>query len=151
MHGSYQSRIVFADDEARLRQYSALIQVVAVRDDFRLRRPGIACFTQRRIGGLRLTPVRRKHMTAIDRRMLLRDILPGAAAAAAIATVGVTLIPKATRAVPLANDKTGGVKDRQFAEPAQVVVVGPRRGWRGRRRWVCWWRRGRRVCGWRWV
>ena len=22
---------------------------------------------------------------------------------------------------------------------------------RPRRRWVCWWRRGRRICGWRWV
>jgi hypothetical protein len=21
---------------------------------------------------------------------------------------------------------------------------------RARRRWICWWRRGRRVCGWRW-
>lgn len=31
---------------------------------------------------------------------------------------------------------------------AQVVVVAPRH--RRRRRWVCWWSRGRRVCGWRW-
>lgn len=31
------------------------------------------------------------------------------------------------------------------------VQWGP--GWHRprRRRWVCWWRRGRRICGWRWV
>jgi hypothetical protein len=35
------------------------------------------------------------------------------------------------------------------------VQWGPGPGWgppprRRRRRWVCWWHRGRRVCGWRW-
>jgi hypothetical protein len=88
-------------------------------------------------------------MAAIDRRRLLRDILPGAVAVAAVATVGLTLIPQAAEALPLANDKAPALRDRDIAEKAQVVVVGPRRrGWR-RRRWVCWWRRGRRVCGWR--
>jgi hypothetical protein len=35
--------------------------------------------------------------------------------------------------------------------PVTQVQWGP--GWHRprRRRWVCWWRRGRRICGWRWV
>lgn len=87
-------------------------------------------------------------MVAIDRRALLRDVLPGAlVVAAGITTVGVSLLPKAAEAMPLATDKTNALKIGDRAEKAQVVVVGPRR--RRGRRWVCWWHRGRRVCGWR--
>lgn len=72
-------------------------------------------------------------METIDRRRMVCGILCGAPAAA-----GFALMPGATE--------------------AQVVVVGPhhRHHWhhhhhrrRHHRRWVCWWHRGRRVCGWR--
>jgi hypothetical protein len=41
-----------------------------------------------------------------------------------------------------------------MVQKAQVVVVAPGRGRRRwhrnrRQRWVCWWHRGRRICGWR--
>ena len=71
-------------------------------------------------------------METIDRRRMVRGILCGALAAA-----GFALMPGATEA---------------------QVVVGPhhRHHWhhhhhrrRHHRRWVCWWHRGRRVCGWR--
>jgi hypothetical protein len=92
-------------------------------------------------------------MTAIDRRTLLRTILPGALATVGIATIGLTLAPKAAEAVPLAADKLGAAKTLDPVEKAQVVVVDPRgrrrRHWHRRRRRVCWWRRGRRVCVWR--
>ena len=94
-------------------------------------------------------------MAAIDRRTLLRDILPGAVVlAAGVTTVGFAVMPKVAEAIPLVIDKTNALRGDHLAEKAQVVVVGPRRRhWRRNRRgqrWVCWWRRGRRVCGWRW-
>lgn len=90
-------------------------------------------------------------MAAIDRRSLLRDILPGAivtaAGVTAIAGIGLSLAPQnVAEAAPLSMDKINAVRAGSPVEKAQVVVVGPRRR---RRRWVCWWRRGRRVCGWR--
>jgi hypothetical protein len=92
-------------------------------------------------------------MTAIDRRTLLRDILPGALVTAAgltaVAAAGLSVVPSGpAEAMPLTVDKIKALRTVEVAEKAQVVVVGPRRR---RRRWVCWWRRGRRVCGWRWV
>ena len=98
-------------------------------------------------------------MAAIDRRTLLRNILPGAVVTiAGVATIGVAIAPTAVEAMPLAAGKTIPLiaDDDDLLHEAQVVVVGPRRGpwrrpWRRRgRRWVCWWSRGRRVCGWRW-
>jgi hypothetical protein len=83
-------------------------------------------------------------MAAIDRRALLRDILPGAAVATvAVATAGWAVTPKVAEAVPLAPLNTGAATFNDLVEKAQ---------WR-RRRWVCWWSRSRRrrVCGWRWV
>jgi hypothetical protein len=90
-------------------------------------------------------------MAGIDRRTLLRNILPGAVVTAvgvtAIATVGLSLVPpNAAQALPV--DKLNALKTTDLVEKAQVVVVGPRRR---RRRWTCWWYRGRRRCGWRWV
>ncbi len=79
-------------------------------------------------------------MTIIDRRGLVRGILCGAAAA------GLALTPGATDAMPFDNRVAGSPDD--LVEKAQVVVVAPRRRPR-HRRWVCWWHRGRRVCGWR--
>jgi hypothetical protein len=93
-------------------------------------------------------------MAAIDRRSLLRDVLPGAivtvAGVTAIAGIGLSLAPQnVAEAAPLTMDKINALRGGEQAEKAQVVIVGPRRRrWR-RRRWVCWWRRGRRVCGWR--
>ena len=84
-------------------------------------------------------------MTAIDRRALRIDILPGAS----VVTIGVVTAGWAVttsnfaHAVPLAAAKTTGAAIGDLIEKAQ-----PRR-----RRWVCWWSRSRqrRVCGWRWV
>jgi hypothetical protein len=84
-------------------------------------------------------------MAAIDRRTLLRDILPGAAVVTiGVATAGWAITtPNLAQAVPLAAAKTPGAAIGDLVEKAQ-----PRR-----RRWVCWWSRSRRrrVCGWRWV
>ena len=94
-------------------------------------------------------------MTAVDRRTVLRSILPGAVVAVAgVAAIGLTV--NSAEALPLAAGKINPLKDlpdESLIEKAQVVIVDPwrrRRRWRGGRRWVCWWRRGRRVCGWRW-
>ena len=88
-------------------------------------------------------------MTAIDRRTLLKDLLPGALATAGIVSAGLALMPKVAEAVPLAVEKTGAAKTVDPVEKAQVVVVHPRRRRRRHRRQVCSWRRGRRVCVWR--
>jgi hypothetical protein len=88
-------------------------------------------------------------MTGISRRTLLRDIFPGAVVTVvgvtAIAAAGVSLVPKAAEALPVTADGLNALKPTtDLIEKAQW-----RRG--RRRRWVCWWHRGRRVCGWRWV
>jgi len=82
-------------------------------------------------------------MNEVDRRRLVRGILFGAAAA------GLALAPVAATAMPLDDRLPGALDD--WIEKAQVVIVNP--GPRRRRRRVrrCWWQRGRRVCGWRWV
>jgi hypothetical protein len=86
-------------------------------------------------------------MNTIDRRRMLRDILSGAAVVtAAVATAGLALIPDEVEADPLATEMSLAGTAAGFTDYAQVFVGGPRR----RRRWVCWWHRGRRVCGWRW-
>jgi hypothetical protein len=93
-------------------------------------------------------------MVAVDRRSLLRSVLPGAivtvASVTAIAGIGMSLVPQNTAdAAPLTMDKINALRGGEAVEKAQVVIVGPRRPRRRRRRWVCWWRRGRRVCAWR--
>jgi hypothetical protein len=89
-------------------------------------------------------------MTAIDRRAMLRDILPGAlVATVGVAAVGLTITPEAAESMPIeAGDLLNTEKAEDLDARAQVVVVGGRRR---RRRRVCFWRRGRRVCVWRWV
>ena len=88
-------------------------------------------------------------MTAMSRRFLITKTLPGAAVAiAGIGTIAWTVTPDVAEAVPLAVSRGVPLKVEDLVEKAQVIVV-PRR--HRRRRWVCWWRRGRRVCGWRWV
>jgi hypothetical protein len=81
-------------------------------------------------------------MKTIDRRRLVRGLLFGAGAAS------LALTPGAAMAMPLDDRLPGALDD--WVDKAQVVVVGPgpRRRRRVRR---CWWQRGRRVCGWRWV
>ncbi len=79
-------------------------------------------------------------MTAIDRRAMLSTLL-GAAAAAAL---GLALAPGSAECAPLTMDKGLTAPASNLVEEA-VVVVHRRRP----RRRVCWWRRGRRVCGWR--
>ena len=83
----------------------------------------------------------------MSRREMLTDVLAGAA----ITAVGVTMIgwavaPKGAEAAPIGIHKPAGAESDELIKKAQVVVVNPRRR---RRRWVCWWRRGRRICGWR--
>ena len=85
-------------------------------------------------------------MEQIDRRSLLTGII----CSAAIATVGLTILPKAAKSLPLGAIKAGAVKSEDLVEEARVTVhVHPRRRHRGRH-WRCWWHRARRVCGWRW-
>jgi len=84
-------------------------------------------------------------MTEIDRRHVLTGILCGAV----VATVGLTVIPKAAQSLPLGAVKAGAVKPEDLVEEARVTVhVHPRHRHR-HRHWRCWWHRGRRVCGWR--
>ena len=83
-------------------------------------------------------------MKEIDRRIMLTQILCGAA----VAAVGLAAMPKAAKAMPSDAIKDGVGKPAGLVEDARVVVhVHPRR--HRHRRWRCWWHRGRRVCGWR--
>lgn len=90
-------------------------------------------------------------MDTPNRRAFL-GLAQNAVAAAAIGAIGVRFIAVAD-AMPIAPKlgHTDGPSDlltqAQWGPP-------PRRGWGHRRprsrRWVCWWHRGRRRCGWRW-
>ncbi|RBP11995.1 hypothetical protein DFR50_115102 [Roseiarcus fermentans] len=82
-------------------------------------------------------------MNTMDRRKFLVAALCGAGA-------GLALAPLAASALPLDAGAAGRLAGEMNddVERAQVVIVNGRPR---RRRWVCWWRRGRRVCGWRWV
>ena len=82
-------------------------------------------------------------MRTIDRRGFARAILFGAAAA------GLGLAPGAATAMPL-DDRVLGALD-EWIENAQAWVGPPPRRRPRRRVWRCWWHRGRRNCGWRWV
>lgn len=92
-------------------------------------------------------------MTVMSRRALLANILPGAVAAAGVATAGLSLMPSAASAMPVGVPNLDQMKPDDLVEKAQFVIHsnrGPRRGYRhGGRRWVCWWDRGRQRCGWR--
>ncbi len=83
-------------------------------------------------------------MQTIDRRTLFRNILVAVAATAAGSVLGAN----AGEAMPV--DAHVAAPSDPKIQKAQVVVVR-RHPRRRRRRWVCWWRRGRRVCGWRWI
>ena len=93
-------------------------------------------------------------MEAIDRRSALRSIL-----CVAVATgCSTALLPNSAEALPLALKKDFATPTDDLKHEAQAVVRRPpprplpvRHRRRRRRRWTCYWRRGRRVCGWRWV
>lgn len=72
-------------------------------------------------------------MTAVDRRGILRLVLGGVAAT----TAGLALIPGRAEAAPLIMKQGPAPELESFVE--KVVV-------RVRRRRVCSWRNGRRVC-----
>jgi hypothetical protein len=94
---------------------------------------------------------RRKLMDAMSRRAMLTNVLPGAVVAiAGVGTLGWAVVPEVADAMPLAVAKGNLVKVDDLAVKAQVVVHPSRRRGRRGRRWVCWWHRGRRRCGWRW-
>ena len=85
-------------------------------------------------------------MELIDRRSFARGFLFGTAVAAA----ALTLSSETVQAMPLDARAPGALDD--WIMKAQAVVVRPVPRRRPRRRvWRCWWNRGRRVCGWRWV
>ena len=91
-------------------------------------------------------------MTVMSRRTLLANLLPGAIAVAGVATVGLSLLPEEASAMPASGLKPDQVKPDDLIEKVQWHHPhhgGWRRGPR-HRRWVCWWHRGRRICGWRW-
>ena len=81
-------------------------------------------------------------MTGIQRREMFRVMLGGAV----IATAGLALLPVGAESAPLTMSKSLPAPTENRVEEA-VVVVRRRRV----RRRVCWWRRGRRICRWRWV
>jgi hypothetical protein len=84
-------------------------------------------------------------MKEIDRRALTRGMLFGAA----VVAVGLATPSETASAMPLGDRIPGAVDD--WIKKTQVWV-GPAPRRRPRRRvWRCWWRRGRRVCGWVWV
>ena len=84
-------------------------------------------------------------MKTIDRRSFARGFLSGTVVAAAALTVR----SETVQAMPL-DERVPGALDDWIAQAQVWVGTGPRRH-RGRRVRRCWWSRGRRVCGWRWV
>ena len=85
-------------------------------------------------------------MELIDRRSFARAVLFGTAVAAAT----LTLSSETAQAMPLDARAPSALDD--WIMKAQAVVVRPIPRRRPRRRVRrCWWSRGRRVCGWRWV
>ncbi len=75
---------------------------------------------------------------------LSRRAVLACGSSAAMALVGAALLPRLAEAAPLPVAPAGNGLDDALVQKAQAVVVVPRR-----RRRVCWWRRGRRVCAWR--
>ena len=92
-------------------------------------------------------------MEVMDRRNLLQGLLFSAVATG----LGTSVLLTAAKAAPIPLEKDLANKLEPLTENAQVTVHGrpaqkvlhhPHRSSRRRRR-VCWWRHGRRVCAWR--
>jgi len=79
-------------------------------------------------------------MTMIDRRVMLRYLLGGAA----VATTGFAMVPDEANSAPLA------LSTPDLAMPAisveKAVYVSRRRRPRSRRRTHCWYHHGKKVC-----
>ena len=92
-------------------------------------------------------------MDAPNRRAFL-GFAQNAVVAVAIGAIGVRFIESAG-AMPMAHDlgqtseRSNDLTQAQWGPPPRPGW-GPPRSPRRRRRWVCWWHRGRRHCGWRW-
>jgi hypothetical protein len=88
-----------------------------------------------------------RKMPALDRRTLIKNMLPGAVMTVAGTTAWSYLLkPTVAEALSIPQKKIDAEPDVDFVQKTQVVVtrrVGPRR------RRVCWWHRGRRICRWR--
>jgi hypothetical protein len=84
-------------------------------------------------------------MKPIDRRALTRGLLCGGA----VAVAGFAASRGTASAMPLDDRIPGALEER--IEKTQAWVGPPPRRRPRRRVSRCWWRRGRRVCGWRWV
>ena len=88
-------------------------------------------------------------MDAMDRRTLVRGILSGAA----IFGASLALPTGVAEAMPVDLSPATALDD-----PVEEAQWGPHPHWHGNhrgnwhghrgRRHVCWWHRGRRVCGW---
>jgi hypothetical protein len=98
-------------------------------------------------------------MDAVDRRSALRGIF----GVTVVAVLAANSYPNHAEATPLALEKDLARKADDLREKPQPVATRPRPPLRRRprplpvrhrrrrgRRWVCWWHRGRRHCGWRW-
>lgn len=86
-------------------------------------------------------------MTLIGRRNVLKGLLVGVPAAAAIG-----LAATAAKSAPFSLGLADAAEPESLVEKTVLFVEPHRRRWviaPGGRRWVCWWRWGRRVCGWR--
>jgi hypothetical protein len=92
-------------------------------------------------------------MNAPTRRAFL-GWAQNAAVAAAIGAIGVHFIETA-EAMPVAPDLGPAGKPSNLTTQVQWGAPPHSPGWSRprplprRRRWVCWWHRGRRICGWR--
>ena len=90
-------------------------------------------------------------MDKLNRRAMMRGILCGAA----VVGVGLALPPGVAEAMPIdagfANTPDGLIEDVQWHGNNWHGNNWHGNNWNRRRgrRWVCWWHRGRRVCGWR--
>lgn len=97
-------------------------------------------------------------MSEMDRRGALRTLFGGVILAGA--GVGVWTQAAADLPQPSPRDQTTPPRHEpatyaQVARPRPTPVHRPRPRprppvHRRRRRWECWWHRGRRHCGWRW-
>ncbi len=84
-------------------------------------------------------------MPAPDRRTLIKNMQPGAGVTVVRTTAWSDLLkPTVAEALPIPQKKIDAEAGMDFVQKTQVVVVR-----RPRRRRVCWWHRGRRICRWR--
>jgi hypothetical protein len=99
---------------------------------------------QKRAHGELSMSTREQITNLIDRRSMLRGMLCGAA----IAGVSMALIPNATEAQSRPpGSRPPGSRPPQSRRRGGQAKRRPPKG--RRRRWRCWWSKGRRRCGWR--